>query len=254
VIWRGQRRLAELSPVERVTRFGIEGDAESSPEDFTAYDLTTPIGDPTAGSSFTLLHEGASTPVELGVRGEHNVLNALAALAAIETVGLDCAQAASTLASFRGVARRFEPLGESTQGARVYDDYAHHPTEVRAALTTARATAGGGRVIAVFQPHLYSRTASLARDFGRALALADVAIVMDVYPAREEAADFPGVSGWMVATATADARPGMRVLWQPGHGDAAAALARELRAGDLCITVGAGDVTQVGHALVEGGA
>ncbi len=254
VIWRGQRRLAELADAECVTRFGIEGDAESSSEDFTAYDLTTPAGDPAAGSSFTLQHEGPSMPVGMGVRGDHNVLNALAALAAIDAVGLDCARAVSALASFCGVARRFEPLGASARGVRVYDDYAHHPTELRAALATARATSGGGRVVAVFQPHLYSRTASLARDFGRALALADVAIVMDVYPAREKAADFPGVSGWMVATATADARPGMRVLWQPGHDDVSAALARELRAGDLCITIGAGDVTRMGHTLVEGGA
>ncbi|MBI4897961.1 MAG: UDP-N-acetylmuramate--L-alanine ligase [Actinobacteria bacterium] len=252
VVWRGQSRLIELTDAERLRRFGIEGDDGARPEDFTAYDVQTPVDEPAAGTRFTLLHEGASTPAGLSVRGDHNVLNALAALAAIDAAGLNHERAVASLAGFRGVARRFEPLGVSAHGGRVYDDYAHHPTEVRAALMTARGAAKDGRVIAVFQPHLFSRTASLARDFGYALALADVAIVMDVYPAREAAADFPGVSGWMVATATADARPGMRVLWQPGHDDVAAALDRELREGDLCITIGAGDVTRVGHSLVEG--
>lgn len=249
VIWRSQARLAELAAAERVVGFGIEGSGVTESGDFLAGDLKTPA-DPAQGTSFSLLHDDVDTPVRLAVRGEHNVLNALAALAALSAPGADLPGAVAALASFKGVARRFESLGTSPQGAHVYDDYAHHPTEVRAALTTARATAGAGRVIAVFQPHLYSRTASLARDFGRALALADVAIVLDVYPAREQAADFAGVTGWLVATATADARPGMRVLWQPSHADATAALDRELRAGDLCITIGAGDVFQIGHQLV----
>jgi UDP-N-acetylmuramate--alanine ligase len=250
VVWRMQPRLAELAPAERVVGFGVKGAGTTEPGDFLASDLVTPA-DPARGTSFTLTYDdGIELPVQLGVRGEHNVLNALAALAGLSAAGADVAQSAKALASFNGVARRFERLGTSPGGASVYDDYAHHPTEVRAALTTARATAGAGRVIAVFQPHLYSRTASLARDFGRALALADVAIVLDVYPARERAADFPGVTGWLVATATADARPGMRVLWQPTEADAAAALARELREGDLCITIGAGDVFRIGERLV----
>lgn len=267
VVWRGQARLAGLAPKERTRGFAIEvahgasGDpiATSATDDsivFAAGDLLatevdTPA-DPGEGTRFMLSSDGARIPVSLGVRGEHNVLNALAALAAVVAAGHDVAESAATLAEFKGVARRFEYVGESAEGARVYDDYAHHPTELRAALTTARATAGEGRVVAVFQPHLFSRTQSLSREFGRALALADVAIVLDVYPARERAADYPGVDGWRVATATADARPGMRVLWQPSLEDAATALRRELRAGDLCMTIGAGDVSQLSHDVAGG--
>ncbi|MBI5310529.1 MAG: UDP-N-acetylmuramate--L-alanine ligase [Actinobacteria bacterium] len=249
VIWRGQPRLAELTVPARATGFAIEGAGEAAPGDLVASDLRTPA-DPAAGTSFTLRHPGGTVPVALGVRGDHNVLNALAALAALMACGVELPAAVSALASFKGVARRFEALGLTSHGAALYDDYAHHPTEVEAALKTAREAAAGGRVVAVFQPHLYSRTQSLARRFGEALALADVAIVMDVYAARESGHDYPGVSGWMVATATADARPGMRVLWQPSHADAAAALQRELAAGDLCITIGAGDITSLGRGLV----
>lgn len=249
VVWRGQPRLAELAPASRTSGFAIEGGGEFVAGDLVARRIQTPA-DPAAGVSFDLVHPGGELPVTLGVRGEHNVLNALAALAALGACAIDLTDAAAALATFSGVARRFEPLGRSPQGARVYDDYAHHPTEVVAALKTAREAAAGGRVVAVFQPHLFSRTQSLARRFGAALALADVAIVMDVYPARELPEGFPGVTGWLVATATADARPGMRVLWQPTHADAAATLARELREGDLCVTIGAGDISALGHQLV----
>ena len=181
----------------------------SSDRDLVATAVATP-SDPTLGSSFEL---GAEN-ITLGTRGEHNVLNALAALAALRAAGVATSDAAPKLASFRGVGRRFELIGDTAGGAHVYDDYAHHPTEVLAALKTARETAEDGRVVAVFQPHLYSRTASLAREFGKALALADVAVVLDIYPARELAEDFPGVTGWLVATTAADSRPGMPVYWQ----------------------------------------
>ena len=137
-------------------------------------------------------------------------------------------------------------------GSQVYDDYAHHPTEVRATLEAAR-TLGAERVVACFQPHLYSRTQHLARDFGKALALADVAVVLDVYPARERAEDFPGVSGWLVAAAAADAAGGRPVYWTPGLDDAERLLRAELGEGDALLTLGAGDVDALARALTDKG-
>jgi UDP-N-acetylmuramate--alanine ligase len=133
----------------------------------------------------------------------------------------------------------------------VYDDYAHHPTEVAATIDAAR-TQAVRRVIAVFQPHLYSRTQRLAQEFGAALARADIAAVLDVYPARERAEDFPGVSGLLVAEATADAAGGRTVLWLPDFDAAERALSGLLRAGDLCLVLGAGDVDALGRRLVAG--
>ena len=243
VIWRGQPGLAQLGYAARTDGFAIDGDAAD--RDLIARAVETPP-DPSRGSSFEL----GGVRVELGVRGDHNVLNALAALAALRAAGIELESAARHLATFQGVGRRFEHVGHAL-GAELYDDYAHHPTEVRAALTTARATAGDGRVVAVFQPHLYSRTQSLAREFGAALALADVIVVTGIYPARERAEDFPGVTGWMVATAAADAAPGKQVFWEPSEGDVDACLRRNLRPGDLCMTIGAGDVFTRGLALLE---
>jgi UDP-N-acetylmuramate--alanine ligase len=189
-------------------------------------------------------------PVVLRVLGRHNVLNALAALAACRAAGVDPPEAAPALASFTGASRRFEDHGTTAAGARVYDDYAHHPTEVRAALEAAR-TLEPKRLIACFQPHLYSRTRKLAREFGRALALADVVVVMDVYPARERAEDFPGVSGLLVAAAAADAAGGRPVWWLPRSDDAKRMLTGELRDGDVLLTLGAGDVDWVARSLTR---
>ncbi len=191
------------------------------------------------------------TTVELSVPGRHNVLNALAALAACREAGLPIAEAAPTLAGFAGAGRRFEDCGVTAEGARVFDDYAHHPTEVRATIEAAR-TLGEARVIACFQPHLYSRTRELARDFGRALALSDIVVVLDVYPARERAEDFPGVSGLLVAQATADAAGGRRVLWLPTIDDAEGWLRSELAEGDVVLTMGAGDVDALARRLTAG--
>ena len=200
------------------------------------------------GSRFTV--EGAE--VELRVPGRHNVLNALGALAACRAAGIEPAVAATALADFSGAGRRFEWRGETASGAGVYDDYAHHPTEVRATLEAAR-TLGARRVVACFQPHLYSRTRRLARDFGRALALADLACVIDVYPARERAENYPGVSGLLVATATADAAAGRPVYWLPTMGDAERMLGEELREGDVLLTLGAGDIGSLAERLVVPG-
>jgi UDP-N-acetylmuramate--alanine ligase len=196
------------------------------------------------GSSFTV--EGVQ--VELRVPGAHNALNALAALAALRGAGVGPAEAAPALASFSGAGRRFEEHGTTPSGARVFDDYAHHPTEVRATLDAAR-TLGPRRLVACFQPHLYSRTQKLARDFGRALAEADLVVVLDVYPARERAADFPGVSGLLVAEAAADAARGRPVWWLPAMEDAERMLREELREGDLLLTLGAGDVDRLARRL-----
>jgi UDP-N-acetylmuramate--alanine ligase len=199
------------------------------------------------GSRFEV--EGAR--IELRVPGAHNVLNALAALAACRAAGVEPADAAPALAGFTGAARRFEDHGRTPSGAAVFDDYAHHPTEVRATLDAARTLAGGKgtRLVACFQPHLYSRTRLLAREFGRALALADLVVVLDVYPARENPADFPGVSGLLVAQAAADAANGRPVWWLPRMEDAERRLAAELGEGDILLTMGAGDVDRLARRL-----
>ena len=189
-------------------------------------------------------------PLELRVPGEHNQRNAAAALEALALAGFDRAEAARALASFAGAGRRFEELGRTAAGPRVVDDYAHHPTEVAATLRAAREEAGGGRVVAVFQPHLYSRTQALAPEFGAALALADVPVVLGIYEAREHAADFPGVTGRLVAAAVPDAVPGKPVLWLPHFDDAEAVLRAELRPSDLCLVIGAGDVRVLGERLL----
>ncbi|HEY1284771.1 MAG TPA: Mur ligase domain-containing protein [Solirubrobacterales bacterium] len=190
--------------------------------------------------------------LRLSVPGRHNVLNARAALAAVAAAGFDLDAAAAALAGFPGVRRRLELKG--TRGsARVYDDYAHHPTEVRAALTALR-EADSGRLIVAFQPHLYSRTKALAAQFGAALALADEVAVLDVYAAREEpVGQLAGVDGLRVARAAADRMGGRRVLWTPTLEQARAALAARLGEGETLVTIGAGDVFKVAEALVAEG-
>ena len=187
--------------------------------------------------------------MRLTVPGEHNVLNAAAALTACVMMGLPREQLARTLEDFRGAGRRFEVLGRTASGATVVDDYAHHPTEVAATLAAAR-TLRPRRVVAVFQPHLYSRTQQLAREFGAALAAADVVCVVEIYPAREAAADYPGVTGLLVAETAADAAAGRPVLWLPAFADAQPALEAMLREGDLCLVLGAGNVVELGRSLV----
>jgi UDP-N-acetylmuramate--alanine ligase len=186
--------------------------------------------------------------VELKLFGAHNVLNALAALAACRAAGVPLDEAAAALATFRGAKRRFESRGRTAAGAAIVDDYAHHPTEVAATLEAARTTEPR-RLFAVFQPHLYSRTRHLQRQFGRALALADVVVVVDVFPAREDAADYPGVSGHLIARAAADAARGRPVYWLPDIEDAARVVSGLAGEGDLVLTLGAGDVDRVAAAL-----
>jgi UDP-N-acetylmuramate--alanine ligase len=197
---------------------------------------------------------GSPGPAELSfaVPGRHNLLNARAALAAVEAAGLDVDAAAAALAGFPGVARRLELKGERG-GARIYDDYAHHPTEVRAALAALREMEPA-RLVVAFQPHLYSRTKALAEQLGAALALADELVVLDVYAAREEpVGELAGVSGLDVARAAADHMGGRRVVWAPRLEQARAALEARLESGAILATLGAGDVFEIADRLVAGG-
>jgi UDP-N-acetylmuramate--alanine ligase len=212
-----------------------------------AYDADDPELTP-AGARFT--HAGRR--VSLAVPGLHNAVNAAGALTAAGLAGADPDTAVAALAAFQGARRRFERLGQTAAGAWIYDDYAHHPTEVAAALAAARSL-DPRRLVAVFQPHLYSRTRALADGFGAALATADLVGVVDVYPARERAEDFPGVDGRLVAAAAADAADGRPVAWMPSLADAERWLTATLRAGDLCLVMGAGNIDSLGRALVAAG-
>ena len=189
--------------------------------------------------------------VSLQVPGLHNAQNAATALAACRLAGAEIAQAARALAGFTGAGRRFERVGTTPSGALVVDDYAHHPTEVRATIAAAR-TLDPRRVVALFQPHLFSRTRHQYREFGAALAQADLVVVLDVYPARERAEDFPGVTGRLVAAAAADSADGRRVAWLPDFDSAERFLRGELRDGDLLLTLGAGNVDALGRRLLSG--
>jgi UDP-N-acetylmuramate--alanine ligase len=229
VVW-DRRELLELMPAD-----GVE---------VVAFDVRSPtlLSD---GSSF----EWRAQQVRLAVPGAHNALDAVAALEASRLAGADLDGAIAGLADFHGAGRRFQLLGASMRGARVYDDYAHHPTEVAATLDAAR-TLAHERLVAVFQPHLYSRTALLAREFGKALARADVVVVLDVYPARERAEDHPGVSGLLIAETTADAAAGRAVYWLPSFDAAAGVLDGLLDDGDVCLVMGAGSVDALARGLV----
>jgi UDP-N-acetylmuramate--alanine ligase len=183
----------------------------------------------------------------LAVAGEHNRRNAAAALAALELAGVSRDEAVGALAEFRGAARRLEHRGEAGS-VDVYDDYAHHPAEIAATLDALR-NGGGGRLLVLFQPHLYSRTRHLARELADALAAADVVAVTDVYPAREEPVE--GVTGKLVVDALADLRPGMLVAWTPSVEEGVRFLSGLVRAGDRVVTIGAGDVDRAAGALLE---
>jgi UDP-N-acetylmuramate--alanine ligase len=214
------------------------------PEGAVAYDVPELQLLP-GGSRF----EWRGVEVELAVPGVHNAVNAAGALTAAVLAGAPPAQAAGALRSFQGAKRRLEPLGVTESGATVYDDYAHHPTEVAAAIAGAR-TLVPRRLVAVFQPHLYSRTQALAGRFGLALAEADVIVVLDVYPARERAEDFAGVDGRLIARAAADAAAGRTVGWFRSFQEARLYLGGELHAGDLCLLMGAGNVDELARSLV----
>jgi UDP-N-acetylmuramate--alanine ligase len=208
------------------------------------YDASAPVLT-AAGAGF----QWRGLDVQLSVPGLHNAVNAAGALTAAALAGAEPAQAVAAVVEFKGAKRRLELVGRTAAGAYVYDDYAHHPTEVAAVVAAAR-TLEPRRLVAVFQPHLYSRTRALADAFGTALAGADVCAVVDVYPARELAADFPGVNGHLVASAAADATSGRQVAWVPALRDAEQWLRATLREGDLCLLMGAGDIDSLGPKLL----
>jgi UDP-N-acetylmuramate--alanine ligase len=186
-------------------------------------------------------------PVTLGlaIPGEHNRRNAAAALAALELAGVPRADAERAIVEFRGAGRRLEPKGEA-QGVVVIDSYAHHPAELAADLAAVR---DGGRLLVLFQPHLYSRTAHLAHGFAEALAGADAACVTEIYPAREE--PVPGVTGRLIVDRLAAIRSGMRIGWAPAVDEAAALVAGWAQPGDTILTLGAGDVDRAASLILE---
>lgn len=231
------RDLAVAAAARGVTvrTYGEAADADLRVTGFTPRGL---------GSSFEIDGLGR---VELTVPGRHNALNATAAVAAALALGNDFTAVRDGLAMFGGAMRRLELKGD-VAGVQVFDSYAHHPTELTADLEATRDYAGErGRIVAVFQPHLYSRTRFFAAEFGMALGLADVAVVLDVYGAREDPE--PGVTGQLIA----DAVPAgtAQVVYEPDLGAVPARVASLTRPGDIVITLGAGDVTKLGPLILE---
>jgi UDP-N-acetylmuramate--alanine ligase len=182
----------------------------------------------------------------LRVPGLHNVRNALAAVGAGIAIGVTLDAMRPGLEGFTGVERRFQRLGE-VAGVTVIDDYAHHPTEIRATLDAARAAFPRRRIVAAFQPHLYSRTRDLATEFGSALAAADVVFLTEIYPAREQ--PIAGVTAGLIADAMT--RSGRSLAWRGDRPALASALAATVRAGDIVLTLGAGDITRTGPELLR---
>jgi UDP-N-acetylmuramate--alanine ligase len=221
----------------RSVTFGFESQA-----DYRAMNRSTAP----EGETFDLVvHGKPQGTLRIRVPGAHNVLNALAAAAVALEEGLTFDEVSAGLAVFSGVKRRLEYLGEKA-GVLFYDDYGHHPTEVEASLTALRELAPG-RVVLVFQPHLYSRTAQLAEAFAKAVAMADLAYVTRIYPAREK--PLPGVEGDSITALVPQGRQGIHYLaqWE----DAGRAIASELRAGDLFVTMGAGDIDSLNARVME---
>jgi UDP-N-acetylmuramate--alanine ligase len=193
------------------------------------------------GTSFDLVHLGRRAGrVSVRVPGRHNALNATAAIAAAVELGVSVPDAMAGVEAFTGTRRRFEPRGQAA-GVRLFDDYAHNPGKVAAAVATGRQAAGEGRLVVVFQPHLYTRTRDFAEQFGSALGGADEVVVMDVYAARED--PLPGVSGALVADAVP--LPSDRVAFVPSWAATADEVVRRLRDGDVLLTIGAGDITNL---------
>jgi UDP-N-acetylmuramate--alanine ligase len=190
--------------------------------------------------------ELAPLELALAVRGEHNRRNAAMAVAAVELAGVARADAERAIVEFSGAGRRLElRFGD---GVRVFDDYAHHPAEIEATLGAARELASG-RLLVLFQPHLYSRTRHLARDLAQALSAADVVCITEVYPARED--PVAGVSGRLIVEALAELRPGLPLGWTPSVEAGARFVARRARRGDLVLTIGAGDVDRAAPLIAE---
>jgi UDP-N-acetylmuramate--alanine ligase len=200
------------------------------------------------GGARGILHvDGEAHHLALSVDGAHNLRNAAAAVAACAAVGADTAAAVEALASFGGVHRRFELRG-AVRDATFYDDYGHVPVELAVTLDVARRT-GPERLVAVFQPHRYSRTQALWRELGAGLVEADVVVVTDVYGAAQD--PIPGVTGKLIVRGIAQADPSTRVVYLPHRADVIEYLDHEVRGGDLVITMGCGDVWMLGDAALD---
>jgi UDP-N-acetylmuramate--alanine ligase len=231
-----ETRAIPIPPGRRSVTFGLAADADVRAEALERERLETRFR--------LVLPKGASVPVVLQVPGEHNVRNALGAAAAAWAVGVGTDDIRRGLAAVQGVERRFEVVHEDAD-VLIVDDYAHHPSEIAATLASARSGWPGRRIVAVFQPHLYSRTRTLASEFGAALAQADLVFVTDVYAARED--PLPGVSGRLVSAA---ARAASADAIDVENGAAEVVSAR-LRPGDLVVTMGAGDIDRVARELAR---
>jgi UDP-N-acetylmuramate--alanine ligase len=224
-----------------VVTYGVAGDADVRVEELRLVEGTSTcvLADGTGGDDLV------RTPLQLQVPGAHNVSNAAGAYAAARVLGVDPRAAVDGLAAFTGSRRRFEARGEAG-GVRVYDDYAHNPAKVAAAVATGRQVAGTGRLVVVFQPHLYSRTLDFAAEFAQALSGADEVVVMDVYAARED--PVPGVTGALVADQVA--LPADHVAYVPSWSAVPQEAVSRAARGDLVLTVGAGDVTMIGREVL----
>jgi UDP-N-acetylmuramate--alanine ligase len=236
----GARRLTGFA---RAAGIQVQTYGESADADVRIEGLRLRAGRP----SFEVVATGRRLgSVDLRIPGKHNALNAVAALATGLGLGFPSSDLREGLSGFSGTRRRFELKGVR-EGVRVYDDYAHHPTELTAVLTAAREVAGNGRVVIAFQPHRYSRTAAFRQEFGEALGLADEVVVMEVYGAGED--PIPGATGASVVAAVP--LPAGSVLFEPSWSAVAGRLADRVKPGDLVLTVGAGDVTMIGPELLE---
>jgi UDP-N-acetylmuramate--alanine ligase len=232
----GALRIA--SRLKRARRFGFAADAE-----LRISDVVQGAG----GTEATVAWQGGpSIRLRLAVPGIHNLRNAVAAMGAVEALGGALEPAADALAAFTGVGRRFERLGEHG-GVAVVDDYAHHPSELVATLSAARQAYPGRRLVAVFQPHLYSRTIAHGEAMGQALAAADLVFVTEIYAAREQ--PVPGVSGRQVADAAV--RAGADARFEAVRADVGRHVHQALRPGDIVLTLGAGDITRVAPELIR---
>lgn len=234
----GARLVAGRLDQRRLRRFGFADDADLRMADVVQHADRT--------EAVVRWRGGRAVPVRLRVPGVHNLRNAVAALAAVDAIGGDVTRAAAALAEFAGVGRRFERLGEHG-GVAVVDDYAHHPSELVATLAAARQAFPGRRLVAVFQPHLYSRTAAHGVAMGTALAAADLVVVTEVYAAREQ--PIAGVSGRQVADAAR--RAGADARFEPTRAEVGRRVYEALTPGDVVLTLGAGDITRVGPELVR---
>jgi UDP-N-acetylmuramate--alanine ligase len=239
----GARALPGLAgPGVTALTYGTAADASYRVSDIATHGMRTSLT--VTGGPGTMLAGAGPVQLEIAVPGRHNALNAAAAFALTVQLGVAVADAVAGLAAYRGARRRMELTGEG-DGVQVIDSYAHHPTELAADLAAARDVAAGGRVIAIFQPHLFSRTRIFAADFGAALGQADEVLVLDIYAAREDPE--PGVTGELVS----DAVPAGRARFVTDRTAVPALIAELAKPGDLVLTMGAGDVTALGPPIVS---